>query len=86
MPKISRRVFTQGTLGSLLTLSLLESLFSKDAFADEIKPVAAKWLADLNTLGLDMKNRKLTQVEWQEQVERLMTKVDIARSAEVYRF
>lgn len=78
MPNISRRMFNQGTLGSFLTFSLLESLFLKDAFSQEIKPLAAKWLADLNTLGLDVKNRKLTQVEWQEQVERLMAQANLA--------
>jgi hypothetical protein len=78
MSNISRRMFNQGTLGSLLTWSLLESLFGKNAFADEIKPLVAKWLVDLNSLSNDVKNRKLTQVEWQEQVERLMAKADIA--------
>ncbi len=32
----TRRMFNQGALGSLLTFSLLESLFCRDAFADEI--------------------------------------------------
>lgn len=78
MSNISRRSFNQGTLGSLLTFSLLESLFVKDAFAQEIKPLAAKWLADLNAIGQDIKNRKLTQIEWQEQVESLMAKANLA--------
>ena len=55
----------------------MDSLFASDAFSNEIKPIAAKWLADLNTLGLDMKQRKFTQVKWQEQVEQLMTQVDL---------
>lgn len=78
MSDISRRLFNQGMLGSLLTFSLLESIFGKDAFADEMKPVAAKWLAELNALGLDVKDRKLTQIEWQQQVEELMAKADLA--------
>ena len=73
----TRRMFNQGALGSLLTFSLLESLFCRDAFADESKPVAAKWLAELNELGQDVKNRKLTQVEWQQQVERLMAQANL---------
>jgi hypothetical protein len=77
MSDLSRRAFNQATLGSLLTFSLLESLFCKDAFADEIKPLAAQWLADLNALSLDVKSRKLTQVEWQQQVEALMDKADL---------
>jgi hypothetical protein len=77
MPDQTRRMFNQGALGSLLTFSLLESLFCKDAFADEIKPIAAKWLAELNEVGNDVKNRKLTQVEWQQQVERLMAQANL---------
>ena len=33
MTQLSRRAFNEGTLGSLLTFSLLESLFAGDAFA-----------------------------------------------------
>ncbi len=78
MTNPTRRMFNQTTLGSLLAFSLLESLFVSDAFSDEIKPVAAKWLADLNSLGLDVKSRALTQIEWQEQVESLMAKANLA--------
>ena len=35
MQELSRRTFCQNTLGSLLTYSLLETLFAGDAFADE---------------------------------------------------
>ena len=48
MTPLSRRAFNEGTLGSLLTFSLLASLFVGDAFAAEIKPVAANWLATIN--------------------------------------
>jgi hypothetical protein len=78
MPQVSRRMFNQATMGSLLTFSLLESLFSKNAFSAEIEPLTAKWLADLNALGQDVKDRKLTQVEWQEQVEKLMAQANLA--------
>ena len=77
MSELNRRTFSQGIIGSTLTFSLLESLFCKSAFSDEIKPLAAAWLAELNTIGNDIKNRKLTQVEWQEQVEKLMAKVNL---------
>jgi hypothetical protein len=75
---MDRRAFGKQTLGSLLTFSLLESVLSSDALADEVKPIAAKWLADLNQLGADVKGRKLRQTEWQEQVELLFAKIDLA--------
>jgi len=77
MNTISRRVFQQQTLGSLLTWSLLETLFSGDAFAEEVKPIAAKWLAELNSLSLDLKGKKLDPLQWQKQVEQLFSKVDL---------
>jgi hypothetical protein len=40
--KLTRRTFTQQSLGSLVTFSLLESLCRNDLFADEIKPITVK--------------------------------------------
>ena len=53
MYQLSRRAFNQDVLGSLLTFSLLETLFSRDALADEVKPLAAAWLAKLDAMGRD---------------------------------
>src|SRR5438445_13493724 len=77
MQTLSRRQFAQQTLGSVLTLSLLETLFQCDAFADEFKPATVKWLADVNQLGWDLKDRKLEQVEWQQKIEELYKKADV---------
>ena len=77
MPPISRRDFHQQTLGSLLTWSLLDTLFSRNAFADDVKLIAAKWLADLNAMSLDLKGKKLDPIQWQKQVEQLLAKVDL---------
>jgi hypothetical protein len=77
MSQISRRAFTQDVLGSLLTFSLLETLLSRDALADEVKPLAAAWLAKLNTMGRDLKDTQLTALEWQQQVEELFSQVDL---------
>lgn len=78
MTDITRRTFNGRALGSLLTLSLLETLFETDAFAAEVKPITAKWLGDLHQAGLDLKGEKLTQVAWQQKVEQLYQQVDLA--------
>ncbi|MCA9068651.1 MAG: hypothetical protein KDA84_07000 [Planctomycetaceae bacterium] len=75
---MNRRDFGQKTLGSLLTFSLLETLLSSNAIAEEVKPIAARWLADINQMSKDLKGQKLKQTEWQEQVEKLFTKVNLA--------
>ncbi len=77
MNELSRRDFTKATLGSLLSYSLLETLFRQDAFADEVKPAAIKWLADVNSLAMDVRGQKIAQVEWQKQVEALFRKIDL---------
>ena len=77
MDAISRRAFQQQTLGSLLTWSLLETLFSGNAFADDVKPIAAQWLARLNVMSLDLKGKKLDPLQWQKQVEELLSRVDL---------
>lgn len=78
MQSLSRREFAQQTLGSVLTLSLLETLFQCDAFADNVKPATVKWLADVNQLGWDLRDQKLKQVEWQKKIEELYTQADVA--------
>ncbi len=78
MPGLSRRDFAKATLSSLLGYSLLETLFRKDAFADEIKPTAIHWLKELNTLASDVREQRITQVEWQKQIEALYRKIDLA--------
>ena len=77
METLSRREFQQQALGSLLTWSLLETLFSRNAIADEVKVIAAKWIAELNAMSLDLKGKKLDPLQWQKQVELLLTKVDL---------
>ena len=77
MSSLSRREFQQQSLAGLLTWSLLDTLFSRDAFATEIKPIAAQWLAKLNAMSLDLKGKKLDPIEWQKQVEQLLSTVDL---------
>jgi hypothetical protein len=73
----SRRRFNSQALGSLLTLSLLETVCRYDLFADEIRPGALGWLADVNQLARDLKGQKLEQVAWQQKVEELTTKASL---------
>lgn len=78
MTELTRREFSLATLGSLVSYSLLETLFQRNAFAAEIKPEAIKWLNEVNTLAKDVKGQKITQVEWQKQVEALFQRIDVA--------
>ena len=75
---LSRRQFTQTTLGSLLTYSLLETLMTRDAFSAEMKLLAGKWMKDLHELSEELKGQKLKQTDWQTKVDELFGKVDLA--------
>ena len=75
---LTRRQFAQQSLGGLLTYSLLQTLFVHDAFGDEMKVLAAKWLKDLNDLSQDVKGAKLKQTDWQVKVDELFGQVDLA--------
>ena len=77
MNVISRRDFHQQISGSLLTWSLLDTLFSRDAFADDVRLLASKWLENVNAISLDLKGGKLDQATWQKQVDQLLGKVDL---------
>ncbi|REK27151.1 MAG: hypothetical protein DWQ42_07545 [Planctomycetota bacterium] len=74
----SRRQFNGTLLGSLLTYSLLETIFADDLLADEVRPLAAAWLADLDQLGRDLRGAPLEQTTWQDKVEELHSQVDLA--------
>ena len=73
----TRRAFTRQALGSLLTFSLLDTLLGHDLLADEVKPLTVRWLNDVNQLGLDVRDSKLKQLQWQVKVEELFAQVDL---------
>src|SRR5436190_11854141 len=50
---LTRRQFGQDTLAALVTYSLLDMLVARDAFGNETKALAGKWLKDLNELSQD---------------------------------
>lgn len=77
MQSLTRREFQQQTLGGLLTWSLLNTLFTADAFANDVKLIAAEWLSELNTMSLDLRGQKLEPLVWQKQVETLFNRVDL---------
>jgi len=77
MSTLSRREFQQHALGSLLTWSLLDTVFSRQAFSEEIKLVAQQWLTELNSMSQDLRGQKLDPLTWQKQVETLFARVDL---------
>lgn len=78
MTELNRRTFGKSTLGLLLTHSLLESLFTTGALAQDVDPIASKWIAETNQLCLDLKGEKLDTLTWQTKIEELFAKIEVA--------
>jgi hypothetical protein len=74
---ITRRDFSSYTLGSLLTYALLERICTSDALARDVQPIAANWLAHVNQLSADLRGQKLSQVQWQSEIETLFGQVEL---------
>jgi hypothetical protein len=86
MDSLNRRQFTQASLGSLLTFTLLDTLFHCDALGEEVRPITAQWLTQLDQLGRDARAQKLQQTLWQSQVEELLAKVPLPDLLELIDF
>ena len=78
MSAITRRRFARDTLGTILTMSLLETVFQHELLGQEVRPAAARWLRDIEQLGQDLKGQKLEQLAWQQKVEELFGQVPLA--------
>jgi hypothetical protein len=73
----SRRSFNRKLLGSLMTFGLIETLFVRDLFADQVKPVIRKWVVELHDLARDLKDQKLKDVDFQAKLEDLYRRADL---------
>lgn len=76
--KISRRTFTATLLNSLLTFSLLNMACERDLFAQAIKPIIDRWLKNLHQLCGDLRSNKVSQVQWQQQVIQLFSRIELS--------
>jgi len=77
MESIHRRTFHRGTLSALTFYGLLETLFERELFAENIRPIAAGWLKRVHELSLDLRGKKLEAAQWQAQVEALHARIDL---------
>ncbi len=78
MTLTSRRTFNQQLVASVMAYGLIETLFARDLLADTVRPVIHQWLVDLHSLGQDLKNQKLKDVDFQAKLEELYRRVDLA--------
>lgn len=77
MEKLSRRNFIQNSLGSILTLSLVRSLSEAQALTGSVKSIAHKWVFEMEEISKDLRMSKIKQIEWQTQIESLLSRVEM---------
>jgi hypothetical protein len=73
----TRRDFHAKLIGSAIAFGLVEMLWTRDLFADPIKPTIDKWFLELTEMTRDLRDRKLTDIEFQAKMEDLYKRVDL---------
>jgi hypothetical protein len=73
----SRRSFNGQLLGSLLTFGLVETLVTRDLFAEDAKPMIGRWVLSLVELCQSVKDHKIKDTDWQAKVEELYKHCDL---------
>jgi hypothetical protein len=65
-------------LGSLLTFSLIKSLDEGDVLANTVRPIVRKWLIEMESVTKQLRQGHVKTIEWQSQIESLLSRVDLA--------
>jgi hypothetical protein len=74
----TRRQFTGNAMQSLITLVLLEGLWSRRLLGAEVRPIIDEWFSELNSISREVHQHRRKDVEFQEALERLYRRVDLA--------
>jgi hypothetical protein len=64
-------------LGGALTFSLVRALCGGRILRAAVKPMAVKWLSEVEELSSGLKGHKLSPSEWQSKVEELFHRVEL---------
>jgi hypothetical protein len=76
--KLSRRVFTQNILGSMFTFSLVSTLCKAEVITGSVKPIVKHWVVEMEQITKALRKTKLKPVEWQQQIESLLARVELS--------
>jgi hypothetical protein len=75
---MNRREFIGKSLRTLVSVSLLETLITRDLLAGSIKEKTDHWTIQLNEMCRDLKTQAIRPSIWRDQIETLMGAVDQA--------
>jgi len=74
----TRRDFTRNSLQSLMTLVLIEGLWSRRLLGTDVRSIVDDWFKELDSISRDVHEHRTKDVEFQESLERLYRRVDLA--------
>src|SRR5947209_14546691 len=64
-------------LGGVMAVSLVRSLCAAQALSAGVRPVAAKWLGEVEEMTRSLRGRRLLQTEWQAKTEELFARLEL---------
>lgn len=73
---MNRRELLKSMARSLASYALFRTLFTTDAFAASVRPVAAAWLKGLHEMSMDLSAGKITPGQWQIRIDELFNRVE----------
>lgn len=74
---LTRRDFTKSLLGTIASYSLLQTLFTRDVFAREVRPITDSWVKGLHEMSMDLSAGKITPGLWQTRIKELFDRVEL---------
>jgi hypothetical protein len=74
----SRRDFTGNALQSLITLVLIDGLWSRRLLGSDVTPLVSDWFKELNAVSREVHEHRKKDVEFQAALERLYGRVELA--------
>src|SRR5262245_40888739 len=74
----TRRGVARDALKSLTTVVLIEGLWSRRLLRADVRPLVHDWFQELQTISRDVHEHRVKDVEFQQSLERLYRRVDLA--------
>lgn len=75
---MDRREFAKGVLATVASFALMDSLFAFNAIGKNIKPITDNWAVELNEFCSDLKTDSISAIQWQQKIEELYSKIELA--------
>lgn len=68
---MNRRGFSKTLVDGIASYALFRMLFVHDAFSKAVDPITGAWVRDLHDMAVAVKDRRITPMMWQDQINAL---------------